>query len=527
MEKTLVIDGNNLTISDIVAVARDGYKVSLSHAARERMARSHAWITQIVASKQPVYGINTGFGIFANQHISSQDASRLSRNLILSHAVGVGQELPVEVVRAAGLIRANTLASGYSGVRPVIAETLLEMLNHWVTPIIPSQGSLGSSGDLIPLAHLALVFTCDDIDQETDSGWAFFGEQNPIRLNGKTSMEQAGLSRLVLGPKEGLALINGATFSTAIASLAIQDAFNLLTTADIALAMTLEALLGNSSAYDERLHVLRHHPGQIRVAERIRQLTKGSTLLNQQRNIQDAYSLRCAPQVHGAILDALTHINEVISREINAVTDNPLFFSPLEAVSGGNFHGEPIALAMDYLSMALAELAAISERRIYRLTDGMLNAGLPPMLVDHPQAAGLNSGMMMLQYSAASLVLENQTLAHPDSVHSLPASAGQEDHNANSMTAARHARQILENTSHVLAIETYCAARALDLRLRQQPEAQMGAGVSVAHTNIRKIVPYASGDLLWSPEIEQVHSLINNGQLRLIVSQAIDAEDVF
>ena len=509
----LQIDGNNLKLEDVITVARFGEKVELAAAARARMAQSRAWVDEIIAAGHPVYGINTGFGIFADQRISSKDSRALSRNLILSHAVSTGQDLPGEVVRAAMLIRANTLSSGYSGVRPELVETLLEMLNRGVTPIIPSQGSLGSSGDLAPLAHMALVFTTDGADRAEDSGWAECGGAKRERMDGKAAMGAAGIERLILGPKEGLALTNGATFSAAIAALAIFDAEILLKTAEIGLAMTLEALLGVSTAFDARLHMLRKHPGQMAVAARIRQLTQGSTLIDGGGRVQDAYSLRCGPQVQGAAWDTIHHVKEIILREINAVTDNPLLLGPGEAISGGNFHGEPIGLAMDFLSIVLAEVAAISERRIFRLTDGKLNAGLPPMLVDSFDDAGLNSGMMMPQYTAASLVLENQTLANPDSVHSLPTSAEQEDHNANSMTAARHARKIVENTAHVLAIEVYCAARGLDLRLRQLPEGEIGKGVFRAFRKVREVVPYTEGDAWWGPEIEKVKELIITDEL--------------
>ncbi len=513
------IDGNTLTIADVVAVARHGAKVEIAPEAYQNITRSRAWVEKIIAEEKPVYGINTGFGIFSDRKISRNDAAKLSRNLILSHAVATGPDLPEEVVRAAMLIRANTLAKGFSGVRPVVIETLLAMLNQGVTPIIPSQGSLGSSGDLAQLSHLALVFTTDEANLKANSGWATYGGQ---RMRGKAAMLNAGIERIILGAKEGLAVNNGATFSAALGALACHDADVLLQTADVALAMSLEAMLGVSTAFDPRIHIARNHAGQIAVAERVRQLTRGSTLLDAEGRVQDAYSLRCAPQVQGAAIDALRFIQARIEREINAATDNPLLFGPGEALSGGNFHGEPIGMAMDFLGIALTEVAGISERRTFRLTDGKLNAGLPPMLVDTPDAAGLNSGMMMPQYTAASLVLENQTLASPDSVYSLPTSAEQEDHNANAMTAARHARQILENTAHVLAVEIYTAARALDLRLRQMPDGKMGVGVSAAHTNVRAAIPYQAGDAWWGPEIETLHQVITNGELLQHVGHAID-----
>jgi histidine ammonia-lyase len=501
----IVIDGSHLAIPDVVGVARFGEPVGLSPQARRRMQRSRDWVMQIAASHQAVYGINTGFGIFADQRIPPSDSTRLSRNLILSHAVATGPELPVEVVRAAMLIRANTLAIGHSGARPEIVETLLAMLNAGVAPVVPSQGSLGSSGDLAPLSHLALVFTTDESDLESESGWAYYRDQ---RLSGKAALQAAGIQRLILGPKEGLAINNGATFSAALGALAVYDGGRTLDLTEISLSMSLEAMLGVSAAYDERIHIARRHPGQLAVAASVRKLTAGSTLIDAAGRIQDAYSLRCAPQVQGAARDTWRYAYEVIEREINAVTDNPLLFGPGEALSGGNFHGEPVGMVMDFLSIAMAEVGAISERRIFRLTDGKLNAGLPPMLVDSPQAAGLNSGMMMPQYTAASLVLENQTLANPDSVHSLPTSAEQEDHNANSLTAARHTRRILDNSLHIIAIEIYCAARAIDLRLRMSPDARLGEGVQQAYRFVRRHIPYRAGDAWWGPEIEQLKGLI-------------------
>lgn len=509
----LIIDGIHLSIDDVVAVARHGERVKLDTRARERMVQSYQWVQAIASGDRPVYGINTGFGIFSDSRISPHDSTHLSRNLILSHAVATGPELAEEIVRAAMLIRANTLASGYSGARPEVVETILEMLNRQVTPVVPSQGSLGSSGDLAPLSHLALVFTKDDKDLEHESGWAYFDGK---RLTGRAAMQAAGIPRLILGPKEGLAVNNGATFSAAMAALAVSDAIHWLSVAEISLAMSLEAMLGVSAAFDPRLHAARRHPGQIEVARRIRQLTRGSTFMDADKRVQDAYSLRCAPQVQGAARDTLAYVEAVVVREINAATDNPLLFNEGEAISGGNFHGEPVGMAMDFLSIAMAEVGAISERRIFRLTDAKLNGGLPAMLVDSPESAGLNSGMMMPQYTAASLVLENQTLANPDSVHSLPTSAEQEDHNANSMTAARNTRQIIQNTAHILAIEVYCATRGLDLRMRLMPEGRMGIGVCNGYEKVREVVPYQPGDAWWGPEIETVRERITQSDFTVL-----------
>lgn len=504
------IDGQHLSIQDIVNVARLGVKVDLSQGAREAVSRSRRWVDEIISREKPVYGVNTGFGIFAERQIAPEDSARLSRNLILSHAVGTGEPLADEIVRAAILVRANTLAKGYSGVRVVLIETLLELLNKNVIPIVPSQGSLGSSGDLAPLSHVALVFTTDENDLESESGYARFNEEI---YTGKTAMEKAGIQRICLGAKEGLALNNGATFSAAIAALAACDAETLLHTADMSLAMSLEAVMGCSAAFDDRLHAARAHSGQRQVAKAVRELIKGSCLIDCYGRTQDAYSLRCAPQVQGVAWDTLAVAKKTVEIEINSATDNPLLFDPGIALSGGNFHGEPIGMMMDFLGIALAEIASISERRIFRMTDGHLNADLPPMLVDRLSAMGLNSGLMMPQYTAASLVLENQTLASPDSVHSLPTSAEQEDHNANAMTAARHTREIVRNTAHVLAIELFTAARALDLRLRQNPEVVFGEGTTKVYRKIREVVAYQPGDAWWGPEIDRLHAMIVNKEL--------------
>ena len=511
----ITIDGNHLTIDEINAVARHGVRVELSAEAHVQIARAQNWVADIVKKGEPVYGINTGFGVFAEHRISTKDTAKLNRNLILSHAVATGPPLDEDVVRAAILVRANTLAKGYSGVRVEIVETLLALLNKRVTPIVPSQGSLGSSGDLSLLSHLALVFSTDADDLDEESGLARFEGQV---VSGKTAMASAGIDRIVLGAKEGLALNNGATFSAAIAALVVHDAQILLRAAEIALGMSLEALMGCSDAFDHRLNAARGLPGQIRVAEAVRTLTRGSSLMDGFGRVQDAYSLRCAPQVQGFVWDTLDFVRQVIEQEINAATDNPLLFDPGEAISGGNFHGEPVGLAMDYLGIGLSEVASISERRTNRLIDGRLNGDLPAMLVDRQADIGLNSGLMMPQYTAVSLVLENQTLSTPDSVHSLPTSAEQEDHNANSMTAARHAKEIVANTAHVLAIEIYTAARALDLRLRQYPDSRLGEGSGRVYERVRAEVPYQPGDAWWGPEIEKVRRLLVNKGLESVIS---------
>ncbi len=499
------IGKERLTIENLVKVARFNEKVQMDDYARAKIIQSHERLEKIVSNAKPVYGINTGFGIFSDRSIKPDEISKLSRNLIISHAVGTGNPLSREITRAAMLVRANTLAQGYSGVRIQIVNTLIEMLNKGVTPVIPSQGSLGSSGDLCQLSHMALVFTKDDNDLDNESGQAEF---NGMILSGKEAMAKAGIQRIQLGAKEGLAINNGATFSAALGALSIWECEYLTELADRSMALSCEALLGCSAAFDERLHEARGQCGQIESAKMIRKMIQGSTLINSTKRVQDAYSLRCAPQIHGAVRDTVAHAKRVIEIEINAATDNPLLFEPDEALSGGNFHGEPVGMVLDFLTIALCELGAISERRVFRLTDEKLNQGLPPMLVDSFQAAGLNSGVMMPQYTAASLVLENQTLATPDSVHSLPTSAEQEDHNANAMTAARHCWQVVLNSQHIISIELYVAARALDIRLRENQNYMTGNGTKDLHQLIRNNIPYQAGDLLWGAEIESVKEMI-------------------
>ncbi len=516
--KKIALDGHALTAAQVEAIARLGAEASLDLIAVQRVQECADAVDRHLASEVPIYGVNTGFGLFADHKIEASDAIALTRNLVLSHASGVGPPFDEDVVRAAMLIRANTLAQGQSGVRPETITTLLEMLAEGVTPFVPSQGSLGSSGDLAPLAHLALVLSCDPADAEAEpSGQAWFQGQ---LLSGTDAMQRAGIARISLHAKEGLALTNGATFCIALLSLACVDSRRLLRIAEISASMSLEAMLGISSAFDERLHASRSHPGQAKVAEHIRELIAGSSLVDSTAHVQDAYSLRCAPQVQGPAWEILEFVEQVVSRELNAATDNPLFFDG-QPISGGNFHGEPIGLAADYLKIALSEIGAISERRIFRLTNEHHNRGLPPMLVPDADQAGLQSGLMMLHYTAASLALENQALAAPDSVRSLPTSAGQEDHNANATTAARHLAALVTNLRRILAIELIAASHALDIRLRDIPDAKLGTGTSAALKTIRTVVPFCTKDHVLSPDIKAVDRLILNGGLLDAVDTAL------
>jgi len=512
--EALSIDGHSLSIEAVVAVARHGRKVRLAESARDAMLTSREYVDDLVhRGDKAVYGINTGLGIFANRRISTADTARLSRNLVLSHAVGLGEPFPEEVVRAAMLIRANTLALGHSGVRPIVVETLLRLLNADVCPLIPDHGSLGSSGDLAPLCHLALAFTCDG-DQELHATQVLYRGQ---RLPATDALRAAEIEPIELGAKEGLALSNGTSFSAALAALALADGERLVRHAELGTALVFEALLGVNAALDPRLHEARRHQGQRAVAARLRDLLSGSTLVNSDDRVQDAYSLRCVPQILGPIHDTLAFVRVWVEDELNAATDNPLLFRDgpdrMQALSGGNFHGEVLALGADYLSIALTEVAALAERQINRLLDSKLSAGLPAMLVCRPEDAGLNSGLMMPHYTAVSLTLENQTLSHPDSVHSLPTSAGQEDVNANSLNAARNLRTIATNVEYVLTVLVFTAAQAITLRLQQQPAARLAPATERAYLAFREEVPVVTADRYYQPDLLTVRGMLRDGRL--------------
>lgn len=501
------IDGESLKIEDIFKVAYQKEKVRLTSDARKRINNSYQRISQIIKHDRPVYGINTGFGIFANKAISIEDSKQLNRNLILSHSVGTGEWLPIEVVRAAMLIRTNALAKGYSGVKIEIIDTLIEMLNKDVIPAVKDKGSLGSSGDLCMLAQLALVLSCDEKNLISDSGMAF---KDGKIISGYDAMNAAGIERQVLMYKDGLALINGATFSTAILALTLFDCKYLCDLADAAAALCLEGLLGKKDAFHPLIHYARGIEGQITASNNIRKLVEGSSMVDSHEHIQDGYSIRCAPQVHGAVREMCKNVESIVGKEINAATDNPLIVDDGMVISGGNFHGEAVGIYADALSIAISELSAISERRIFRLLDSNLNYGLPSMLVDEESRAGLNSGAMMMQYTAAALVLENQTLSSPDSVRSLPTSANQEDHNANAYIAAFHTHQILENAFKVLTIELLCACRAIDLRVKMNPSIRLGLGTQSVYNLIRSIIPYKAEDCIWGDDIETLNQRLRN-----------------
>lgn len=512
--RPIVLDGEHLTIEDLVLIARHSRPVSLSEGARTKVLASRAWVDELQARGAPtVYGINTGFGVFANVPVRPEQSARLMRNLILSHSAGVGEPLAEEIVRAAMAIRANTLAKGVSGVRPVVIETLIEMLNRRVHPIVPEKGSVGASGDLAPLSHLALVLSRGESENDEESGEAEFRGE---RMSGRRAMELAGIPRIELRAKEGLALNNGTTVSAAIAALGIVDAENLALHSDAAVALSLEAIRGLSSPFDERLHLAAGHTGQVMTARNISRLISGSRLIDSTRRVQDAYSFRCSPQVTGAARDAFAYARKIVTEEINAATDNPLIFLDIKAEnksrSGGNFHGEQIALVSNLMSMAVAELASISERRTFRLCSAHLNDGLPMMLIE---GGGTNSGLMMAQVSAAALVSENKTLAHPDSVDSIPTSADQEDHVSMSANAARHMREIVWNATRVLAIEFITAAQGIDLRLKNlgKDASLLGNGTRRIYVRIRQDIHFLDRDRVLAPDIERAVGMIGNGYI--------------
>ncbi|MBW4697009.1 MAG: histidine ammonia-lyase [Aphanocapsa lilacina HA4352-LM1] len=502
----LAIDGSSLTVDDVVAVARGGVPVIISAASLEAVRRSRAVVETLLEGDQAIYGITTGFGYFKNRRIPRSSLEQLQHNLLVSSAAGVGEPFSREVVRAMLLLRANTLARGYSGVCPETLELLVAMLNRGVHPVVPSRGSVGASGDLAPLAHLALVLTGEGEAEVA-------GEV----LSGRAALARVGLEPIWLGAKEGLALINGTQAMSALGAITVYRARRLAKLADLACAMTLEATLGSRTAFLPHFHRLRPHPGQQASARNLLVLTEDSALIASHAGcdrVQDAYSLRCAPQVHGASLDAIAYAAGVIAIEINAVTDNPLIFADTgQVVTGGHFHGQPVAMATDVLAIALAELADISERRTERLVNADYSNGLPMFLTE---AGGLHSGYMVAQYTAASLVSENKVLAHPACVDSIPTSAGQEDHVSMGLTAARKALSVCDNCERVLAIELMCAAQALDLRGKLTP----GRGSRAALGMIRSAIPHLESDRIVSRDIEKVVELMASGTLLAAVEAA-------
>ncbi|KAF0820645.1 Histidine ammonia-lyase [Bacillus sp. ZZV12-4809] len=482
----VILNGNTLTLPEVKRVLFKGAKAAASEESMLRVKNSHEAVKRIVSEEKVIYGINTGFGKFSDVRIDQGDVEDLQLNLIRSHACGVGEPFPESVSRAMLLLRANALLKGFSGVRPVVIETLLALVNKRIHPVIPQQGSLGASGDLAPLSHLALVLMGE--------GEVFYkGERKPALQ----VLVQEGIEPVTLQAKEGLALINGTQAMTAMGVIGYLEAENLAYQSELIAAVTMEGLNGIIDAFDENIHQARGYQQQVDTARRIREYLSGSSLITRQGEIrvQDAYSIRCIPQVHGASWQALDYVKEKLEIEMNAATDNPLIFENGESViSGGNFHGQPIALAMDFMKIAVAELANISERRIERLVNPQLS-DLPPFLSPEP---GLQSGAMILQYVAASLVSENKTLAHPASVDSIPSSGNQEDHVSMGTIGSRHAYQIIQNVNKVLAIELICALQAAEFRGFDK----MADKTKRFYEEARKVVPSITKDRVFSKDIE-------------------------
>jgi histidine ammonia-lyase len=498
----LELDGQNLTLEEVGRVARGAEGVRLAARARSRMEASRRTVERIIAEERVVYGVTTGFGKLSERTIPLEALRELQINLVRSHSCGLGPPLSAEETRAMMLLRANVLARGLSGARPLVAETLVSMLERGVHPFIPEKGSVGASGDLAPLAHLALCCVGE--------GEAFFGGE---RLPGAEALRRAGVEPLALEAKEGLALLNGTQALTAVGGLALERAERVARVADVAGAMSLEALRGLPSAFDERVHLARPHRGQVEVAARLRGLLEGSELEDPEaggrRRVQDAYSLRCMPQVHGAVRDALSHARGVTEVETGGATDNPLVFAEMdEVVSGGNFHGAPLALAFDYSAVALVHLGNICERRIDHLTNPDVNAGLPAFLT--PQA-GVASGFMVTQIAAVALLNECKVLAHPASTDNLPTDGGKEDHVSMGMTAATKLRRVVENVEYVVAIELLAAAEALEYR----ESSRLGRGVMRAHAAVRAHAPRLSRDRALSPDIERGAEALRLGDFDL------------
>lgn len=534
----ITIDGESLTFEQVIAVAygKPGEpRLSLAETAKTAINRSAQAVQTLLDRGEIAYGITTGFGAFKDKIISREEVELLQRNIVVSHAVGVGRPFDAATVRAIMLIRANTLARGFSGIRLETLELMLEFLNRGVHPIIPEKGSLGASGDLAPLAHFACVLIGEgaaEIDGQV--------------VNAVEALKRVGLSPITLAAKEGLALTNGTTVMTAVGILETAKAIQLAELADISGCLSLEALNGTTSAFDERIHALRPHPRQVECARNLREILEGSQLVREfdVANVQDAYTLRCMPQVHGACRDAIAYAEWLLKLELNAVTDNPLIFlsepptsaggqnadsdaiicppdyagrsdTTIEVISGGNFHGEPLALAFDYLTIALAELCNIAERRIMRLTDEASNAHvLPAFLTEY---GGLNSGFMIVQYTAAALCTENKVLAHPASVDTIPSSANVEDHVSMGLTAALKLRQVAENFALVLSLELLCAAQGIDFRRKRLGgDKRLGKGTEPIYSAIRKRIPFIERDEFMKPHIDAaaacVWELVNGGR---------------
>ncbi|MGO9502254.1 MAG: histidine ammonia-lyase [Streptosporangiaceae bacterium] len=496
--RTVIVNGDALTIQDVVDVAAGAARAELGPEVEARMRPSREVVTAAIAGDAPVYGVNTGFGALADTRVGEEDLTQLQAAIVVSHAAGTGAPLDDEAVRAILLLRARTLAAGYSGVRSELPARLLDMLNLGLLPVIPGKGSVGASGDLAQLAHLAQPLI--------GAGRLRTRGDGPQGRPAAEVLAEHGLALLTLAPKEGLSLVNGTEPMQALLAFSVRDAELLVRIADVACAMSIEALLGTDRPYDERVQVIRPHPGQLRSAAALRGLLSGSGLVASHREsrhaVQDAYCLRCAPQVHGAVRDVLDYARRVIDTELGAVVDNPVIVPDGEVMTTGNFHGEPLAFAADMLAIAISELASISERRLDRMLDPAFSRGLPPFLAP---AAGTNSGFMLAQYTAASLVSENKVLAHPSSVDTIPTSGKQEDHVSMGWTGVRKLREVVANVRTCLAVELLCAAQGIDMRA---DIAAPAAPLAAVHAAIRAQVPVMEVDREIAAQIAAVDELL-------------------
>ena len=502
--ETIILTGNTLTLEQVAQICRFGAPVAISEDAKRLILESREVVEKIVAEDRVVYGITTGFGKFSDVVITGEECKTLQKNLIITHAVGAGEAFANEISRGIILLRINNLAKGFSGARIETVQTMIDMLNKGVTPIVPQKGSLGASGDLAPLSHMVLPML----------GLGKAEYQGEI-MDGAEAMKKAGIPTIELTAKEGLALINGTQVMTAVGALTVYDALDLLKTADIAAAMSFEAHYGVTDAMNPKIHEIRPHQGQMDTARIMLQLLEGSKNTTRQGEIrvQDGYSLRCVPQIHGASKDAINFVKTKVDIEINAVTDNPIILKETEeAISGGNFHGQPMALPFDFLSIAIAELANVSERRIERMVNPAIS-GLPAFLT---KDGGLNSGFMIVQYSAAALVSENKCMAHPASVDSIPSSANQEDHVSMGTIGARKAKEILGNARRVLSMELMCACQAIDLR----GDKGMAPATQAAYNSIRAKVTTLEEDRALYGDIEACESVLIDGSLVASVEKA-------
>ena len=504
--KTIFLGVEGMTLENLAAIAREGVRVQLTADAEKQIQESRLLIERWVQEERTIYGITTGFGALSDVAISKKDTRRLQKNILMSHAAGVGRPFDEQTVRAILALRIKDLARGHSGIRLSTVQQLVALLNWGVCPLIPQKGSVGASGDLAPLAHLGLVLI--------GMGEAFFKGQ---RLSGRQALNKCGLKPLQLEAGEGLALVNGTQVMTAVGGMALYDAGLFAKLTDIAAAMSLEVLMGSRTEFDPKIHEVRPHPGQAAAADNMARITRQSEIITSHKDcgrVQDAYTLRCSPQVHGATRDAIRYCRDVIETEMNSSTNNPLIFADTqEFLLGGNFHGQPVAMAMDFLGIAVAELADISERRIERLVNPKLS-GLPAFLVDD---GGLNSGFMLAQYTAAALVSENRVLCHPASIDSIPTSANKEDHVSMGTIAARKCRDIVRNTEDVIAIELLCAAQALDLFTNMKP----GKGTLAAYQAIRQSVSHLDKDRIVSTDISAVKQLMRSGKLLAAVEKKV------